>query len=344
MLRIARDAREMTQSGLADAATVTQALISKLENGLITEPSREVVEAIAAALRFPTKFFYQEDRAIGFPHFHYRKRAKLGVGALNKIEAILNIRRMHIARLLRSYEDRPLKPIPQIDLDATGSTPEQVAEKMRAYWVLNRGPIDNLTRVIEEAGGIIVSANFGTQLLDGVSLRVEGLPPLFFMNRDMPGDRYRFSLAHELGHMVLHALPGDDGEMEDQAHRFAASFLMPAADIKPYIADIKFSNLTRVKAYWKVSIKALIKRAHDLKIITDYQYRHSSIMYNKVFKGAEPGHIGVENPDRLRFIFNYHVKELGYSNDEMAELLALNADDVSRLYLGRPGLRLVSSN
>src|SRR5580658_6966645 len=90
MLRLGRDARELTQSELAEASGVTQALISKLEHGLVTEPSEEVVAALSQALKFPPAFFRQPDRAIGFPHFHYRRRAKMGAKELARIEAIIN--------------------------------------------------------------------------------------------------------------------------------------------------------------------------------------------------------------------------------------------------------------
>jgi Zn-dependent peptidase ImmA (M78 family) len=177
----------------------------------------------------------------------------MGAKTLAKIEAIINIRRQHITKLLRSFEEPVAKPIPQIDLDATGATPERVAEQMRAYWMLPRGPIENLVEVIEDGEGIVISTNFDTLLLDGLSFRSEGLPPLFFLNRGMPVDRTRFSLAHELGHMVLHAIPEDDALMEAQAHRFAAEFLMPAADIRPYLKEAKLSVFARIKRFWMVS-------------------------------------------------------------------------------------------
>src|SRR4051794_35497532 len=109
MLKLARDARELTQAELAKAAGVTQALVSKIENGLIGQPSMEVVEKLSVAVKFPPPFFYQTDRIVGFPHFHYRKRAKLGTKATSHIGSIINIRRQHIAKLLRSYEIAPAK-------------------------------------------------------------------------------------------------------------------------------------------------------------------------------------------------------------------------------------------
>jgi Zn-dependent peptidase ImmA (M78 family)/transcriptional regulator with XRE-family HTH domain len=345
MLKLARDAREFTQADLAKAAGVTQALVSKIENGLIVQPSDEVVEKLSAAVRFPSSFFFQREQIVGFPHFHYRKRAKLGTKSITHIGAIINIRRQHVAKLLRSYELSPTKPIPQIDLDENGLTPEKVAERLRAYWMLPRGPITNVVELVEAAGGIVVLCRFGTALLDGISFRAEGLPPLFFMNREVPGDRFRFSLAHELGHMVLHSVPDDDEKMEDEAHRFAAAFLMPAAEIKPYLVSPKLSSFARVKAFWKVSIKALIKRAHDLKLITDNQYRWLNVQYSKAFKAGEPIQIEREQPSRLREMVQYHLKDLGYSPADLAGFLSVNAEDLERAYQGeRPGIRLVVSN
>jgi Zn-dependent peptidase ImmA (M78 family) len=249
-----------------------------------------------------------------------------------------------VAKLTRSYDRRVEKPIPQFDLDETGLTPEKVAERVREYWMIPRGPVSNLVGLIEEAGGVVVLCRFGTNLLDGISCRAEGLPPVFFMNRDVPGDRFRFSLAHELGHMVMHSIPGDDAKMEEEAHRFAAAFLMPAPDIRPYLTTPKLSVFARVKAYWKVSIKALIKRAHDLKLVTDNQYRWLNVQYSKAFKAGEPVQIERETPSSLRYMVEYHLKNLGYSIQELASLLCVHSEDLERAYVPRSGLRLVVSN
>ena len=53
MLEVARAARGFTQGQLAERAGVTQALISKIENGIVPEPSRETVQSLAAAMRLP---------------------------------------------------------------------------------------------------------------------------------------------------------------------------------------------------------------------------------------------------------------------------------------------------
>lgn len=344
MLRLARDVREFTQVELANKAGFTQALVSKLENGL-GQPSEEVIGKLVEILGFPSSFYSQPDRQEGFPHFHYRKRARLGAKPLAHINAVINIRRMHVSKLARSYEVDIHKPIPQIDLDHAGVTPEKLAERLREYWMLPRGPIDDLTQLIEDAGGIVIRCRFGTDLLDGISFRSAGLPPIFCMNREVPGDRYRFSLAHELGHMVMHSIPDDDAKMEEQAHRFAAAFLMPATDVRAHLASPKLSTLGRVKAYWRVSIKSLIRRSHQLKLITDHQYKNLMVSYSKSFKEGEPYPIEVEEPRRLQAMIAYHIERLGYSIRDLAALLSLQPEEAQRTYIGAPkGLRLVVSN
>ena len=181
MLDLARGARGLTQAEVAQAAGVSQAMLSKVENRLI-QPTPDLTARLATALGFPEEFFYQVEKAQGFPHYHHRKRSALGTKALAKVHAIINIRRQHISRLLRSYNQEPAKPIPSFDLDERQISVADAARMVREYWMLPRGPVDNVTEIIESAGGIVVVTDFGTPLLDGISFRAAGLPPIFVMN------------------------------------------------------------------------------------------------------------------------------------------------------------------
>lgn len=346
MLQLARSACGLTQEEAAQAAGVTQALLSKLENRLLTNPSHDVVESLANALRFPAAFFYQPDSLIGLPHFHHRKRAKLQAKPLARIHSIVNIRRMHLQRLLRSWEREPSKPIPELDPENLGLTAQALALRMREYWLLPRGPVDNLVDLIEAAGGVIILVDFNTSFIDGISIRIPGLPPTFFMNSQVPADRFRYSLAHELGHIIMHSVPGDDETMESQADEFAASFLMPAQDVRPYLSSASIAKLGRVKPFWKVSIKALIRRAFDLKLVTPYQYKSLNIEYGKAhYNSGEPHPIEFEKPKLFAQIVEHHMRALGYSISEMAQLLCIHEDVFRKAYLpGAKGLRLVVSN
>ncbi len=344
MLDLARGARGLTQAEVAQAAHVSQAMLSKVENRLLP-PSAELAERLADALHFPVEFFFQSERALGFPHYHHRKRASLGSKALSRVHAIINIRRLHISRLLKSYESGTAKPVPAIDLDEKEISPADAARMVREYWLLPRGPVENVTDTIETAGGIVVLAAFGTPALDGISFRAAGLPPIFVMNRDVSADRYRFSLAHELGHMVMHCMPGDDDDkMERQADEFAAAFLMPPVEIKPHLVPPAIDKFARAKPHWKVSIKAMIRRAKELNLISPDDYRRLSISYSKAgYSRSEPFPLARETPTALARMVEFHTKDLRYSTTEISKLLMLREDDFAAMYGPKRRLELVVS-
>lgn len=344
MLQVARAARGFTQGDLAKRSGVTQAAISKLEHGLTHEPTREVVGAIANALGYPESLLYCDEKPHGLPQFHYRKRARLGAKALHMIESEINLRRIHIARMLQSYEVEAEYSLPAIDLDREQIDPRGAAQRLRAFWMVPRGPIESLTELVERAGVIVVQMDFGTNLLDALSFRLPGMRPLIFINKNVPGDRYRFTLAHELGHLIIHNHPEDDDIMERQADDFAAELLMPRAEIRPYLSRPSLGKLARVKAHWKVSIKALIVQTARMKLITEGQYKGLNVNYSKAgYTRGEPYPIDIEPAFAQKKMIQFHLSDLGFSPDEVADLLMLTTDEFTETYQTneRPRLRVV---
>jgi Zn-dependent peptidase ImmA (M78 family)/DNA-binding XRE family transcriptional regulator len=345
MLVIARDLRKLTQATLAKRAGVTQALLSKIENGL-TQPSSEVAAQIAASLRLPITFFYQRADAVGLPPYHYFRRKKLPAKLLASITAEVNLRSHHIRKLLRSFEPEPARPIPQYDLDMIGAEPSEIARMVREYWMLPRGPVKDLVSLIESAGCIVVVCNFGTcGIMDAISMRIDGIPPLIFIDRTLPSDRFNFTLAHELGHLILHTIPNKDDIMECQADEFASNFLMPKEDIRPYLSNISLPQLAKIKPYWKVAIAALLKRATDLDLLSEYEARDLWIQYSKAgYRRAEPAAFEKIEPKNLARLIEYHMHDLKYSVKDMTNLLLLEEEEFRAMYLGQPKLRVVTSN
>src|SRR5260221_2966706 len=105
-------------------------------------------------------------------------------------------------------------------------------------------------------------------------LRVPGQPPLVLLNGQHPADRMRFTLAHELGHLVMHRFP--TAEMEEEANEFASALLMPATDIKEAFAGrrISLELLAALKPEWKVAMQALLMRAKSLGYVDSNQNRY----------------------------------------------------------------------
>jgi Zn-dependent peptidase ImmA (M78 family)/transcriptional regulator with XRE-family HTH domain len=349
MMTLARDARGLTQSELAEKLDVKQGTLSKYETGM-HDPPTEFVSVLAESLGFPSAFFYEPGRPYGLPPFHYRRRKKLSAKALARIIAEMNIRRIHLSKMLISFNNITNGFIPEIDLDEyhgrgkTRLNTEDAARLVREMWMLPNGPIQNMVELLEENGGVVIPCDFGTDLLDAMSQRIDGLPILFFVNIHAPADRLRHTLAHELGHMVLHtiALRTDD-EMEEEADAFAGAFLLPADEIKPQLRRFDLRQLANLKGYWKVSMAAIAVRASRLNLITPYQSKMFWMEMGRLgYRKREPNEPPREHPKLLRQMVAYHMNKLGYSVSEMAKLLHLHMAEFKEMYrcevLGESGV------
>ena len=187
-------------------------------------------------------FFCRADRVYGAPlsaHPLFRKKASVGRTPIEKLIADLNVRMSHLRTMLQSADIEPELHFPEYDPEEDGS-PEEIARNVRRTWYMPSGPISNLTEYAERAGCIVILCDMPDAGIDGVSYRVSDLPPMVFLNRARPADRLRFSLAHELGHLVMHRYPTTN--MEDEADAFASELLMPAADIGPHLSGLTLTE------------------------------------------------------------------------------------------------------
>jgi Zn-dependent peptidase ImmA (M78 family) len=251
---------------------------------------------------------------------------------------------MQINKLLQSVKVHKPHVIPQLNLDDYQGSVETIAKTVRAMWLLPRGPVANITGAIENAGGVVIRHDFGTKSVDATSFRYADMPPMFFVNRNIPGDRLRFTLAHELGHLLMHGIPSPT--MEDEADRFASEFLMPAEDIKPALSQFSLAKAASLKPYWKVSMWALIRRARDLATISENQYRYLCMAMSATgYKTREPTElqIPVEEPRVYRELIDVHLKRLKFTLQDLAKLIVAKPEELKRRFAApKSSLRLVA--
>lgn len=326
MIVLAREARRMSQRELAEESKISQQRISKYENGLL-EVSRDDLESIAIATRYRPSLFRCTEAIVGLGSsmLFNRKRETTPVTTQKEIQAKVNITRFQLSRLLRSAQMETAKKLMRLDIESSTGAAE-VAQRLRAAWNLPLGPVQNVTALIEAAGGLIVLCDFGTDQIDGAHLWLDDSPPMFFMNANVPGDRHRFNLAHELGHAVMHHFP--TGDIEAEANEFASEFLLPSQAILPELSDLTMEKLGRLKQRWKVSMAAIIYAAHRLGCMSDHKYRMFYARLNTLgYRRNEPIAIQVEQPTLVRQLLEIHRDGLNYSDEEMRDLLMTDEPD-----------------
>jgi len=336
MLRLARQRLGLTQKLAARKLGVAQPVLSRFENS-ISNPDIEFLAKASRVYGVPRSFFDFIDPVYGPPvSVHPMTRGKSDVTAreLDMISAELNIRFIHLRKFLEGIEFTPTNYIPILDVEQYG-TPEKIASVVRAHWGVPPGPIKDLTRLVERAGVVVGWSKFGGASVSGVTFRAPGKPPVVLLNKQHPADRVRFTLAHELGHLVMHRFP--TAEMEVEATEFASSFLIPAADIRPSFRGrrITLEVLASLKPEWKVAMQALLMRANSLKMLTPNQYRY---LWQQIslrgWRLHEPAELDFahEIPRVLPSIIRSHLSDLGYSVAELAQLVRIHEDEFVEMY------------
>lgn len=271
-LRLARELREWSQADLARRADLTPAAVSQFEGG-VTRPSEETQNRLAAALQVPRSF-------LGLPLVEthegfFRSLRRTSVTQRRKARALAHV--AHDAAVFAPSNRLPPLDVPgdlEVSLDADRKTVEVVAARVRAAWGIPSGPVPDVVGLLESHGVVVIRLPLDTADVDAFSLPFLDRPVVVLCSDKNDRARSRFDAAHELGHLVLHGqqvwgMP----EVEQQAHWFAAAFLMPAADIFTELPDRgDWAVLFDLKRKWQVSMAALLMRARALGRMSEPNY------------------------------------------------------------------------
>jgi Zn-dependent peptidase ImmA (M78 family)/transcriptional regulator with XRE-family HTH domain len=342
MIILAREVLGLTQKDLAEAIALTPATVSRYESGLVEVPLSHV-SLLANVLKRPESFFFWNERLYGASCFYHRKLKCLSMRELNMIHARVNLLRMQAARLLRRAKVRTSYSFHRLEADRYGG-PEGCAQRLRQLWQMPTGPVRNVVNSIESAGGIVFRCSLGTEKADGISqwpLDAEGMPPVFFVREDAPGDRTRWTLCHEIGHVVMHHLPSDDPE--EEANRFASEFLMPSKEIGPELSNMSLPRAAELKGYWKVSMQAIIVRAYQLGKISQDQYEKLfRQIYAKKYHKCEPLPLAPEEPALFAGLLRLQNTAFKRNPKDVGEYIGELEDSFQTDYWhGLSGIRLV---
>lgn len=352
MLLVARLARGLSQDEAVERIrALTQPTYSRIEAGL-RRPTMDEADAIARGLGYRRSFFAHPFRRRAMPALFHRKRQKLTNRDWERIFARSEIRRICIALMLEAVRLTPKQPAPPLmDLAEAGESPSRVAAAIRQLWMLPRGPVPDVTRALEAAGVVVVPFDFGTDLIDGFSERThDNLPPLVFVNTRQPRDRLRFTLAHELGHIVMHRLPHP--EMEGEANEFAAEFLMPKEDVTPDLFATSLDHLLMLKGKWRASVASLVLCAKRVGRLSDAEYTdRNKELRRRGWIPNEPLPLpdDIERPRVVEQLVNAHTQKLGFSGEELSKRFGLLPSDPESvapeaIAAPKPKLRLVVAN
>jgi len=301
-LQTLRALNGLTQKEFAAILGVGQAQYSQIEKGLrALTPAHKV----SAQLHFNLDSDYFDAPALTYTatSLNYR-RQKLSVRHLNMATATFGLTEQAVRSPGQSNPLDVLATTPVASRRSLATVEKFAAESRELIGIKPDAVINNVTRCLDRIGIIVTGLTnplLPMERIDGISTPIRSQAPFVTaLNYDVPGDRLRFSAAHELGHIMMHTI-GHDGSLADreaEADMFASAFLLPREPMMDLIApDFTLESYARLKAKWGVSIQALVRRARDLGIIGYNRYRSLMIQISsRGWRKNEPVHIPVEMP------------------------------------------------
>lgn len=308
-VRMMRVAAGLDQTQLADKAGIgVQSLVSRVENGRAPLDDG-LLSALATAVDCSPSFLTTEVATVPPVRPWLRAYADAPKRSVDQQVAECSIVAEVIERLgLRTLPDAI--PLFDGDLNDDDAIEQFALEVRQAADVPDDAVVRNVTRAAERLGCVVLpmDGELGRHL--GMST-VANLRPMICVSRPsseptaIPGDRQRFTVAHELGHLALHrSLPAprsaaEASSIERQAHRFAAAFLAPGDALREELSElgdrVTLRTLAELKGRWGVAIKALVVRFQHLGVIDE---AHARSLYKQIsarkWNKSEPVHVGNE--------------------------------------------------
>jgi Zn-dependent peptidase ImmA (M78 family)/transcriptional regulator with XRE-family HTH domain len=334
MVILARESRGFNQTELANKIGFTAAFMSKQERG-DAPIAEDHIKAISENTHYPISFFYQDGEIVP-ENIAYRKRETVAQKVLTVVNARVNIVRLHVKQITEAL-NVPMPMIPTIQVTEE-MFPAKIAQEIRRVWGIRKGVIENLVDTTEQNGISVRAIDFGTERVDSRTVLTDNKYPVIVVNKALLGDRQRFSLAYQLGHLVMHTYKPVDWNVDvgHEANLFAAEFLMPENEMRDAFKDgVTLALLAELKRKWKVSMIALLYRADDLGFLTDNQKRYLVQQFNdKKIRRREPLELdaAIEQPKLFRQWIAELKKKKKLDVANMAAELHLHTDEFIELY------------
>jgi Zn-dependent peptidase ImmA (M78 family)/DNA-binding XRE family transcriptional regulator len=323
-IRRARHAASLSQQSLADEVGVSKMVISKYEQGKAA-PSSGVLLRLAKSLGYPAEYFLRPvSVSLSAPAYHSRHSLpqKQELAVIAAVQEWLE-RYLDLEDIL-GEETRFELPAGFPRQVESSEAAEEAADELRRAWELGMGPLDDLVDILE-ARGIKVGEVEVQEDFESLMLRTDKGQPVIAVRQARPMEQRRFSLAHELGHLVLNLPQGR--EAEQLADCFAEALLVPASAARRELGQqrthLSMAELVHLRDRYGMSLRAWIQRARRLDIIPQGEERRLlAELKSDVWdlEGSGSG-MGREKPQRMDRLVMRALAEDLISEGRAAQLL-----------------------
>lgn len=332
-LKNARIMQGLSMEKLAEKTGISKQMISKYEKAL-SLPDSSVLINIARALNQKVDYFFTPFK-IELGPIEFRKKSSLGKKKQDSIKEKIQLKMEHYLELedILSINYEFENPLSKTSVNNAEEV-EEAAEELRDKWDLGSDPVYSVISLLEEHEIKIIEVEEDIKDFDGLSSLIKEKYPVIVVNKNFPIERKRFTLLHELAHLLL-KFP-EDSDKEKLCHRFAGAMLLPREEVKDQFGnrrrDISLNELIAVQRHFGISIHAIIYRLYHAGVINLQKVKQFYIKQNqnKDFKKhiAEERYQGEEFSDRFEKLIYRALAQEHISISKAAAMLGESVQQI----------------
>jgi Zn-dependent peptidase ImmA (M78 family) len=281
-IKNARILKGFTLQNLADELLVSKQMINKYEKGKSIPDSKKIIK-LAKLLDQKVDYFFRSF-LVDVGHVDFRKKSKFSIKKQKALKEQIKINLenyLWIEDLLSI--DYSFKNVISDHQVVNISEIEQAIIQLRMKWDIGNDPIYNIIQLLEDKEIKVIELFDVDDKFDGLATFVNDKYPVIVVNGNFPVERKRFTLLHELGHLLLNMKGVDSKQEEILCNQFASEFLLPRKFLLNEFGGkrghITIQEFISIQEKYGISIPAIIYRLVDAKIIA--KEKHTSF-YKKM--------------------------------------------------------------
>lgn len=271
-LKNARALNGFSQQELADLIGVSKQMISKYEKGESIPTSSNLLK-LGKSLKVKIDYFFKPVK-IELGVLNFRKKSSFSKKKQEALEQLIKLKLenyleiedlLHIDYSFKNrIENEKINSIEDI---------EKVVLLLRSDWEIGLDPIHNIIQLLEDNEIKVVELFDVEETFDGLATFVNDKFPVIVVNGNFPVERKRFTLLHELGHLLLNLPECDVKTEESYCNKFASEFLFPKKLVAKEFGVkrdlVSLNELIEVQKKYGMSIQAIVYRLVDAGIFTE---------------------------------------------------------------------------
>ncbi|MFN8864730.1 MAG: helix-turn-helix domain-containing protein [Flavobacteriales bacterium] len=328
-IRHARIQRGMSQQEAANALNITKQMVSKYETS--TVPSSDKLIKLARLYRTRVDYFFSKPE-VELGEINFRKKSSFSAKSLNALKESVRLQienYLYVENLLH-IEPSFKNPLINHPVKSREDVVKAV-EMLRKQWNIGNDPIHNIIEMLEDKEIKVIEIDDGSMRFDGLATVIDNKFYVVVVNKRMPIERKRFTLLHELGHLLLKLKNLEDKEVEKYCNWFSSEMLISSANLRAELgahrSSVTVEELKNLQEKYGVSIQAIVYKMKDIGLLPENQLKvfYQRLNANSVFKAEidQERFKGSEYSNRFNSLVHHALAEEVISTSKASALLGV---------------------